>query len=101
MSTIIITLIRSETLREQEIFHLSYIFFALYYSLYNGRRDSLSILTWITTFFPKKVYDLKPSEYREVLNSKHTWIVEFYVPRCSHCQRMEPQFAIAAQVTLL
>ncbi|XP_032668105.1 dnaJ homolog subfamily C member 10-like isoform X3 [Odontomachus brunneus] len=67
-------------------------------ALYNGRRDSLSILTWITTFFPKKVRDLKPSEYHEVLNSKHTWIVEFYVLRCGHCQRMEPQFAIAAQL---
>ncbi|XP_019700630.1 dnaJ homolog subfamily C member 10 isoform X3 [Harpegnathos saltator] len=67
-------------------------------ALYNGQRDSLSILTWTTTFFPKKVRDLNPSEYREVLSSKHMWVVDFYMPQCGHCQRMEPQFAIAAQL---
>ncbi|XP_014477755.1 PREDICTED: dnaJ homolog subfamily C member 10-like isoform X2 [Dinoponera quadriceps] len=67
-------------------------------ALYNGKRDSLSILTWITTLLPKKVRDLNSSEYREIFNSKHMWIVDFYVPRCGHCQRMEPQFAIAAQL---
>lgn len=67
-------------------------------ALYNGQRDSLSILTWITTFFQKKVRDLNPSDYREVLNSKHTWLIDFYVPQCIHCQRMEPEFAIAAQL---
>ncbi|KAL6256379.1 hypothetical protein P5V15_012493 [Pogonomyrmex californicus] len=67
-------------------------------ALYNGQRDSLSILTWITMFFPKKVYDLQSSNYRESLGSKHIWIINFYLPRCWYCQKMEPEFAIAAQV---
>ncbi|KMR04889.1 hypothetical protein RF55_388 [Lasius niger] len=37
-------------------------------ALYNGQRDSLSILTWITKFFPKKVHDLNPTDYQRVLN---------------------------------
>lgn len=72
--------------------------FTLCYSLYSGQRDSLSILTWITTFFPKKVRELNSSDYQKILNSKRIWIVDFYAPQCSHCQKIEPEFAIAAQV---
>ncbi|XP_024893303.1 dnaJ homolog subfamily C member 10-like isoform X1 [Temnothorax curvispinosus] len=67
-------------------------------ALYNGQRDSLSILTWITTFFPKKIHDLNSSDYQKLLNSKHIWLVDFYLPQCWHCQKMEPEFAIAAQL---
>lgn len=74
----------------------------MFYSLYNGQRNSLSILTWIVTFLPKKVRDLYPSTYqKDVLNSKHIWIIDFYVPQCVHCQKMEPEFAIAAQVNIV
>ncbi|XP_012530640.1 dnaJ homolog subfamily C member 10 [Monomorium pharaonis] len=67
-------------------------------ALYNGQRDSLSILTWITTFFPKKVRDLNSSDYQKLLDNKHIWIVDFYLPQCWHCQKMEPEFVIAAQL---
>jgi len=70
----------------------------LHYSLYNGQRNSLSILTWITTFFPKKIQDLNFSDYQKILDSKHMWLVHFYLPHCWHCQKMEPEFAITAQV---
>ncbi|XP_011169355.1 dnaJ homolog subfamily C member 10 [Solenopsis invicta] len=66
--------------------------------LYNGQRNSLSILTWVTSFFPKKIRDLNSSEYQKLLDSKHIWIVDFYLPQCWHCQKMEPEFAIAAQL---
>ncbi|XP_029676566.1 dnaJ homolog subfamily C member 10-like [Formica exsecta] len=68
-------------------------------ALYNGQRDSLSILTWITNFFPKKVHDLNPSNYQKALDSKYIWIIDFYLPQCWHCQKMEPEFAIAAQLS--
>lgn len=80
--------------------HLSYIII-LRHRLYNGQRDSLSILTWITRFLPNKINDLSPSDYQKVLNSKHIWIVDFYLPQCWHCQKMEPEFAIAAQVNAI
>lgn len=74
-------------------------FYFIYYSLYNGQRDSLSILTWITKFLPKKVHDLNPSDFQRMLEfSKYIWIVDFYLPQCWNCQKMEPEFAIAAQV---
>ncbi|XP_011266747.2 dnaJ homolog subfamily C member 10 [Camponotus floridanus] len=68
-------------------------------ALYNGQRDSLSILTWITKFLPKKIHDLNPSDFQRMLEfSKYIWIVDFYLPQCWHCQKMEPEFAIAAQL---
>lgn len=80
---------------------LQHYFYFTYYRLYNGQRDSLSILTWITNFFPKKVHDLNPSNYQKALDSKHIWIIDFYLPQCWHCQKMEPEFAIAAQVNVI
>ena len=70
----------------------------LHYSLYNGQRDSLSMLTWITTFFPKKIPDLNFSDLQKLLNSKHNLIIYFSLPNCHHCQKLQPEFAIAAQV---
>lgn len=67
-------------------------------ALYNGQHDSLSILTWIASFLPKKVRDLNSSDYQKVLVSKYIWIVDFYLPRCWHCQRIAPEFAIASQL---
>ncbi|XP_070520406.1 dnaJ homolog subfamily C member 10-like [Cardiocondyla obscurior] len=68
------------------------------FTLYNGQRSSLSILTWITTFFPKKVHDLDSFDYQKLLNSKNVWIVDFYLPQCYHCIKMKPEFAVASQL---
>ncbi|KAG5348339.1 DJC10 protein, partial [Acromyrmex charruanus] len=67
-------------------------------ALYNGQRDSLSMLTWITTFFPKKIPDLNFSDLQKLLNSKHNLIIYFSLPNCHHCQKLQPEFAIAAQL---
>jgi len=63
-------------------------------------RDSISLLRWIITFLPKKVHDLNLSEFQKLLNNKHMWIIEFYLPFCQPCQKMEYEFAIAAQVNV-
>ena len=66
---------------------------------YNGQRDSLSILTWITQFFPRKVRELDPLILqREVLSDQNVWIVLFFVPWCERSRKLQPQFAIAAQL---
>ncbi|EZA59003.1 DnaJ-like protein subfamily C member [Ooceraea biroi] len=67
-------------------------------ALYNGQRDSWSMLTWITSFLPKRIRDLTASDYQRVLDSKHTWIVDFYLPHCWPCQKMEPELAIASHL---
>lgn len=75
-------------------------FYHLHYSLYNGQRDSLSILTWKTAFFPKKIRDLSFSDFQQ-LDKKHTRIIYFYLPNCQPCQKLGPEFAIAAQVNAI
>ncbi|XP_015439704.1 PREDICTED: dnaJ homolog subfamily C member 10-like [Dufourea novaeangliae] len=66
---------------------------------YNGHRDSVSILRWITNFFPRKVRPLDPTTLQEgVLNDRSTWVVNFFIPWCEQCQQLESQFAIVAQL---
>lgn len=60
--------------------------------------DMVSVLTWITSFFPKKIHDLNFSDCQKLLDNKHMWIVFFYSPYCQHCQKMELELEIAAQL---
>ncbi|XP_076166338.1 dnaJ homolog subfamily C member 10-like isoform X2 [Ptiloglossa arizonensis] len=66
---------------------------------YTGQQDSVSILRWIAQFFPRKVRQLDPSSLqREVLTDHNVWVIDFFVPWCEHCRKLEPQFAIVAQL---
>lgn len=45
-----------------------------------------------------KVVVLTDSNFEKlVLNSKDTWMVEFYAPWCGHCQKLEPEWKKAAK----
>ncbi|XP_053986574.1 dnaJ homolog subfamily C member 10-like isoform X1 [Hylaeus volcanicus] len=66
---------------------------------YSGQWDSISVLRWIVRYFPRKVRQLDPSTLqREALTDHNVWVVDFFVPWCHHCLKLEPQFAIAAQL---
>ncbi|XP_076638706.1 dnaJ homolog subfamily C member 10-like [Colletes latitarsis] len=66
---------------------------------HSGQRDSISLLRWITGYFPRKVQQLDSSSLqKEVLTDRNVWIVNFYVPWYKECQKLEPQFAIVAQL---
>lgn len=69
-------------------------------SSYSGQRDSVSMLKWITQFFPWKTRDLDPTILsKEVLSDRKLWVVDFSVPWCEPCRRMESQLTIVAQVS--
>lgn len=66
---------------------------------YKGQRDSVSILSWVAQFFPRKVRNLDPHELQqEAMNDQNLWVVDYFAPWCEHCRILEPQFAIAAQL---
>lgn len=63
------------------------------FSSYNDwNRDASSIQAWIYNFLPSKVKSLNISAYREVLNDNAPWLIDFYVPWCSHCRTFNPVF---------
>ena len=67
--------------------------------MYSGSRDALSLSKWIAEFLPTRILELTElSMDWDVLSSDQVWLVDYYAPWCGHCQTLEPQFAIAAQV---
>ncbi|GFX08214.1 dnaJ homolog subfamily C member 10 [Trichonephila clavipes] len=69
------------------------------FSSYNDwNRDAPSIQAWIYNFLPSKVHSLNISTYREVLNDENPWLIDYYVPWCSHCRTFNPVFEKIALV---
>ncbi|XP_014294871.1 dnaJ homolog subfamily C member 10 [Microplitis demolitor] len=75
-------------------------------ALFNGQRDSTALMQWITNFFPTKIKNFDEEKLRKNIfnkkskskNKKDYWLIDYYAPWCGHCQKLEPQFAIAAQL---
>lgn len=63
-------------------------------------------MQWITNFFPTKIKNFDEEKLRKNIfnkkskskNKKDYWLIDYYAPWCGHCQKLEPQFAIAAQL---
>ncbi|GFR29666.1 dnaJ homolog subfamily C member 10 [Trichonephila clavata] len=69
------------------------------FSSYNDwNRDAPSIQAWIYNFLPSKVHSLNISTYRKVLNDENPWLIDYYVPWCSHCRTFNPVFEKIALV---
>ncbi|KAK0078935.1 hypothetical protein PV325_001923 [Microctonus aethiopoides] len=68
--------------------------------IYEGARDSTSLMTWIGQYLPVKVKELNGETLgKKVLNSKkEIWLIDYYAPWCGHCQTLEPHFIIGAQL---
>ncbi|XP_067687759.1 dnaJ homolog subfamily C member 10-like [Haliotis asinina] len=69
------------------------------FHMYNGwHRDAGSLRAWAYEFLPSKVKVLQQYNFRKkVLESRESWIVDFYTPWCGHCQVFKPEFEKVAE----